>query len=53
MAYGSGVTVKDGLDIGSEQAAQLGNALNELLGYILGATWKGLMKDAAYVINLV
>ena len=53
MAYGCGVTVKDCLDIGSKQTAQIRDALNELLGNLFRTARHGLMKDAAYVINLV
>ena len=53
MAYGCGIAVKDCLDIGSEQTAQLRDALNELLGHILGTARQGLMEYAAYITYLV
>ena len=53
MAYGSGVTVKDCLDIGTQQTAQFGDALNELLCHILGTARQGLVEYAAYISYLV
>ena len=53
MAYRSGVTVKDSLDIGSEQTAQLRYALYELLGGLLSATWHDFIENLAYIGNLM
>ena len=53
MAYGCGVTVKDGLDIGSQQAAEFRNALYELLCDFFGTTRCRLMEYPADIVNLM